>query len=79
MPFRDKGGNNYMWLEKPRRTVISLFSCSLTSYELTDQLDKMVSKGQQQPQLAMILRNTLEDHRLFRPKCGKTLVRMGGE
>ena len=80
MPFRVKGGNEYVWLERPRKAVIFLFSCvSLAICELTDQLEKMVSKGQKELRFAMILRNAPEEPLLFRLKCREIVVRMGRE
>lgn len=65
--------------ETQKASIISLFLFSLAICELTDQLDKMVSKGQSQLRFAMILRNALERHPPFRHKSGKILIRWKGE
>ena len=61
-----------------RGSMISLFLFSLAICELTDQLDQMVSKGQQQLRFALISKNALEKHLPFRLKCGEIRVRMHG-
>lgn len=58
-----------------RGSAISLFLFSLAICELTDQLDQMVSKGQQQLRFAMIFKNI---HLPFRLKWGEIQVRMHG-
>lgn len=83
--YRSSAFQSQLWqrisvaAETQKVSIISLFLFSLAICELTDQLDKMVSKGQSQLKFTMILRNALERCLPFRHKCGKILIRWKGE
>lgn len=52
---------------RDQEELLFLFSCvRLAICELTDQLEKMVSKGQKELRFAMILKNAPEEPLIFR-------------